>query len=201
MEQISNEIQVGHADIGLNGLLGSIGDEQRAYERRFSQSEDFFLHLPEPLSIPHFQIHHDVRQAEPSPEYVADLLAVTEQVARKAPQVLKGLTYFFDPAEILRPGFYHLYRIGERLFLYLLRIDLMMRANGKHGDRARHQRHDPGVFHPPSLPGGVYHPAGGSDPAGKQGEGVPRQADDLPDMDRASSAGATSSRVSGWTPT
>jgi hypothetical protein len=129
VEQISNEIQVGYADIGLNGLLGSIGDGQCAFERRFSQSEDFFLHLPEPLSVPHFQIHHDVRQAEPSPEYSADLLAVTEQIARKAPQVLKGLTYFFDPAEILRPGFYHLYRLGERLFLYLLRIDLMMRAS------------------------------------------------------------------------
>ncbi len=128
MEQISNEIRVGYADVGLNGLLSSIGGEQPAFERRFSQGEDFFLHLAEPLSIPHFHIHHDVRQPEPSPEYVSALKTVTEQIAQRAPQVLKGLTYFFDPAEILRPSFYHVYRIGERLFLYMLHVDLVMRA-------------------------------------------------------------------------
>jgi hypothetical protein len=128
VEQISNEIRVGYADVGLNGLLGSIGGEQRAFERRFSQGEDFFLHLAEPLSIPHFHIHHDVRQPAPSPEYVSALKTVTEQIAQRAPQVLKGLTYFFDPAEILRPSFYHVYRIGERLFLYMLHVDLVMRA-------------------------------------------------------------------------
>ena len=128
MEQISNEIRVGYADLGLNGLLGAIGGEQRAFDRRFNQSEDFFIHLDEPLSVPHFRIHHDVRQPEPSTEYVSALRTVTEQIARRAPQVLKGLTYFFDPAEILRPSFYHVYRVGESLFLYLLRLDLMMRA-------------------------------------------------------------------------
>jgi hypothetical protein len=128
VEQISNEIQVGYADLGVNGLLGAIGAEQRPFDRRFSQSEDFFLHLDEPLSIPHFRIHHDVRHAEPSTEYVAALRTVTAQLARRAPQVLKGLTYFFDPAEILRPSFYHIYCIGESLFLYMLRVDLMMRA-------------------------------------------------------------------------
>jgi len=128
VEQISNEIRVGYADQGLNGLLGKIGGEHRPFDRRFSQGEDFFLHLDDPLTIPHFQIHHDVRQPEPSPAYLSALTTVTEQIVQRAPQVLKGLTYFFDPAEILRPCFYHVYRIGEGLYLYMLRVDLMMRA-------------------------------------------------------------------------
>ncbi len=128
MEQISNEIRVGFADQRINGLLESIGTEQRPYRRHFSQSEDFFLHLEGPLSVPHFRIHHDVRQSEPSSDYAAALTTVTAQVARLAPQLLKDLTYFFDPAEILRPCFYHVYRVDESLYLYLLRIDLMMRA-------------------------------------------------------------------------
>ena len=132
MEQISNEIRVGYSDVGLNGLLSSIGGEKRAFDRRFSQGEDFFLHLDEALTIPHFQIHHDVRQPEPSAEYMSDLATVAEQIAQRAPQVLKGLTYVFDPAEVLRPGFYHVYRLGESLFLYMLRVDLMMRpAEGR----------------------------------------------------------------------
>ena len=127
MEQISNEIRVGYADQGLNHLLGEIGSEHRPFDRRFSQGEDFFLNLDDPLTIPHFQIHHDVRQPAPSPVYLGALKSITEQIARRAPQVLKGLTYFFDPAEILRPCFYHVYRIGEKPYLYMLRIDLMMR--------------------------------------------------------------------------
>lgn len=129
MEQIANEIRVGHADPGLNGLLKAIGEEQRPFDRRFSQGEDFFLHLEEPLTVPHFQIHHDVRVPEPSPAYLASLATVIEQVIQRAPQILKGLTYFFDPAEILRPCFYHVYRIEESLFLYMMRADLVMRPS------------------------------------------------------------------------
>ena len=129
MEQIANEIRVGHADPGLNGLLKAIGEEQRPFDRRFSQGEDFFIHLEEPLTIPRFQIHHDVRVPEPSPAYLASLSAVVGQVIQRAPQILKGLTYFFDPAEILRPCFYHVYRIEESLFLYMMRMDLVMRPS------------------------------------------------------------------------
>ncbi len=128
MEQISNEIRVGCADQALNGLLGAIGSERRPFERRYSQGEEFFLHLDGVLSVPHFHIHHDVRRQEPSQEYMSAFRAVAAQIANHAPQVLKGLTYFFDPAEIFRPCFYRVYGIGELFYLYMLRIDLTMRA-------------------------------------------------------------------------
>jgi hypothetical protein len=128
VEQISNEIRVGYADPALNALLAEIGNERTPFERRFSQGEDFFLHLDGTFTVPHFDIHHDVRQREPSARYMTALKDVAAQVVQRAPQVLKGLTYYFDPAEIFRPCFYRVYEIDESLYLYLLRADLTMRA-------------------------------------------------------------------------
>jgi hypothetical protein len=108
-------------------MLEEIGEVQRPFGRHFSHSEDFFLQLTDDFTVPHFRIHHDVRQLKPSPEYITGLKAVTEQIVRLAPQVLKELTYYFDPAEILRPCFYRVYRIEESHYLYLLRVDLMAR--------------------------------------------------------------------------
>jgi hypothetical protein len=129
VEQTSNELRVGYSDEALNGLLGAIGSERRPFERRYSQGEEFFLHLDGVLSVPPFRIHHDVRRPEPSAEYMSAFRSVTAQVANHAPQVLKGLTYFFDPAEIFRPCFYRVYGIGDSMYLYMLRIDLTMRAS------------------------------------------------------------------------
>jgi hypothetical protein len=127
VEQSSNELRVGYADPSVNGLLEEIDTAPRSFGRHFSHSEDFFLLLDDVFTVPHFQIHHDVREQKPSPEYSTGLKAVMEQIVRLAPQVLRELTYFFDPAEILRPCFYRVYRIEETHYLYLLRVDLMAR--------------------------------------------------------------------------
>ena len=129
MEQISNEIGVGYSDRDINAILEAIGRDPRPYTRHFSQGEDFFLKLENEFTVPHFPIHHDVRRAEPSAEYLGVLSKVLDQVAGLAPQALKGLTYFFDPAEILRPCFYKLYRIEDSSYLYLLRVDLAMKSS------------------------------------------------------------------------
>ncbi len=128
MEQVSNEIRVRYSDEAVNAVVSGIGDQTRPVSRHFSQSEDFFLQLEDEYAVPHLPIHHDVRLPVPSAEYRAALLAVTEQISLLAPQVLKDLTYFFDPAEILRPCFFQVFRIEESLYLYLVRIDLVMRA-------------------------------------------------------------------------
>ena len=128
MEQISNEIRASYADRVISELLEGIGEEQQPSSRHFSQSEDFFLKLEGEYIVPPFPIHHDVRLAEPKPAYLSALRSAVEQIARLAPQVLHGLAYFFDPAEILRPCFFRIYRVEDCLYLYLLRIDLIMRA-------------------------------------------------------------------------
>ena len=128
VEQVSNEIRVRYTDAAVNAIIEGIGEATSPLGRHFSQNEDFFLQLEGEYSVPHIPIHHDVRVPRPSQEYLSILMGVVEQVARLAPQVLKGLTYFFDPAEILRPCFFQVFRIEERWYLYLLRVDLVMRA-------------------------------------------------------------------------
>ncbi len=129
MEQVSNEIRVRYSDAAINAVLKAIGDETRPVSRHFSQSEDFFLQLDGEYTVPHLPIHHDVRLPVPSREYLSALREVTGQIARLAPQVLKDLTYFFDPAEILRPCLFQIFRVEETFYLYLVRIDLVMRAS------------------------------------------------------------------------
>ena len=43
------------------------------------------------------------------------------------PDVFAGLTYLFDPAEVLRPTFFQMFRVGDDSYLYLLRLDLVCR--------------------------------------------------------------------------
>jgi hypothetical protein len=129
VEQISNGIGVGYSDRHINAILEAIGRDPRPSTRHFSQGEELFLKLEEEFTVPHFPIHHDVRRAEPSAGYLGALSEVVEQAARLAPQALKDLTYFFDPAEILRPCFYKLYRIEDSSYLYLLRMDLAMKGS------------------------------------------------------------------------
>lgn len=129
MEQISNTIGVGYSDGGINAILEAIGRDPRPCTRHFSQGEDFFLKLEKDFTVPHFPIHHDVRRMEPSAEYLGALAEVMRQTAALAPQALRDLTYFFDPAEILRPCFYKLYRIEDSSYLYVLRVDLAMKGS------------------------------------------------------------------------
>jgi hypothetical protein len=42
--------------------------------------------------------------------------------------VFKDITYFFDPAEILRPCFFKIYKVEESYYLYLMRLDLMAKT-------------------------------------------------------------------------
>jgi len=129
VEQISsNEIRVRYSDAAINAILESIGDESRPTGRYFSQSEDFFLELEGEYSVPHLPIHHEVRLSVPSDQYLSTLKNVLEQIRALAPQVLKDLSYFFDPSEILRPCFFQIFRVEDVSYLYLLRIDFMMRA-------------------------------------------------------------------------
>jgi hypothetical protein len=129
VEQLTNEISVGYSDPDINALIASIGDASAGFTRHFNHGEDFFLKLEKEFSVPHFPVHHDVRIAEPGPEYLRSLRPVIGEIAGLAPQVLKGLTYFFDPTETLRPNFFQVFRMGDSLYLYLLRLDLALKPS------------------------------------------------------------------------
>jgi hypothetical protein len=127
MEQLLNEIRISYIDPGINQLLGEAPEKagNSPYAMRFNQSEEYFIEFDTPLIIPHFPIHHDIRRPIPDADYAHTLKDVIKQLVAMLPDCFSGLTYFFDPAEILKPCFYRLYKVGEETYLYLLRIDLL----------------------------------------------------------------------------
>lgn len=125
MEQILNEIKVVFTDSTINELLKSIKQQSSiSYTMHFSQNEDFFIQIPSEIFVPQLPIHHDIRSNTPANSYLKLIAQVVEQICILLPELLEGLIYFFDPAEILKPCFYKLYKVEESIYLYIIRIDL-----------------------------------------------------------------------------
>ena len=123
----TNAIQASVTDPALNTMLAATPAGERPLSRHFSQTEEFFVRTEAEYRVPRLAIHHDVRRPQPDPGYLESLGEVLAQLLRLAPQLLHGLTYLFDPAEVLRPSFFQLYRLGGRQYAYLLRLDLAYR--------------------------------------------------------------------------
>jgi len=127
MEQVLGEIRIAYSDPDINALLKSADPTGGVFTRHFNQSEEFFVKLPEPFTVPSFSIHHDVRLREPSDDYRTSFRALATELIERLPSVFAGLTHMFDPAETLRPCFFQVYRIGEQSYLYLMRLDLVFK--------------------------------------------------------------------------
>lgn len=131
MPERSSEIRAACTDARLNALLAAAPGASAVFTRHFNEVEEFFLRTAGELSVPELPIHHDVRRPEPERDYLERLREVAAQVLSLAPELLAGLTWFFDPAETLRPAFFRLYRIAGRQYLYLLRLDLTFRPQSQ----------------------------------------------------------------------
>ena len=127
MPLTTNEIRASVSDPELNARLAGAPGADRPMSRHFNQTEEFFVRTEAEYTVPQLPIHHDVRRPRPDPDYLARLREVVAQILALAPQLLRELTYLFDPAEVLRPSFFKLYRLEERHYLYLLRLDLAYR--------------------------------------------------------------------------
>lgn len=129
MEKISNEILLSYSDPEINETLKGIRGKSDGYSRHFNQNEEFFINISPEIRFPHFPIHHDVRETKPSVEYLKNLRKLVQDLAIQIPEVFENMVYFFDPAEIMKPCFFQLYRIGEQQYAYLLRLDLIFRTH------------------------------------------------------------------------
>lgn len=127
MEQGAGTIQLNTSDPEINAMLQRSSDRSVGFSRHFSQGEDFFLRLGRSFDVPSFSIHHDIRQDRPSAAYQTSLRELIDTVQQMVPEIFSGLTYVFDPAEILRPTFFQMYRVGGENYLYLMGIDLVCR--------------------------------------------------------------------------
>lgn len=127
MENSAGVILVNFTDNSINQLLQRETLTTPAYGRHFNQAEDFFLKTSQEFEVPSFPIHHDVRLKEPKPEYIQTLKTIVDQLQKLLPDLFRGLTYMFDPAEVLRPTFFQIFRVAGETYLYLLRVDLVFR--------------------------------------------------------------------------
>lgn len=129
MEQLLNEIRISYIDSSVNELLASIPEGRRnaPYAMRYNHGEEFFIELGAPIFVPHLPIHHDIRVPVPDAAYIGAIRDVVRQLSEALPECFAGLTYFFDPGEVLKPCFYRLYKAEENIYLYLLRVDLLPR--------------------------------------------------------------------------
>ena len=129
MLKLLNEIAVSYTDPEINGLIKRSSAESMPVTRHYNQNEEFFLTLQDPFTVPSFPIHHNVQDSVPTNSYLESLKLFLGRVIPLAPQIFQGLTYFFEPADILRPGFFQLYRLGDDHYLYLLKLDLNFKTN------------------------------------------------------------------------
>ncbi len=128
MDQLQNEIRVASLDPGINAVLAAIPAEveDADFGVLFNQSEELHLVLPSELLFPKLPIHHDVHEPEPPASYAHALRDFVADLVKILPSSFRGLTYYFDPAEILRPCFYRLYKVEDSVYLFHLRIDLAL---------------------------------------------------------------------------
>ena len=129
VDKIANSIPVRYTDNRINELIRSVDDDSVDLPRHFNQNEEFFLRLTEDVEFPHIPVHHDVRRTAPSDEYLNALRTLVENLTGLIPGFFRETTYFFDAAEVLRPCFFQIFRIGDESFLYLGRIDLTFRTH------------------------------------------------------------------------
>ena len=135
MDTLLSTIPVTYTDEKINEMLkgggknGTETGQESAYSRHFSQNEEFFLALSDTFTVPRFPIHHDIEKELPEREYIEALYSLLDQVVPLAPNLFEGLSYYFNPTDILRPGFFQLFKIKGKLFLYLLQLDISFRTH------------------------------------------------------------------------
>ena len=94
---------------------------------RFTQAEELFLLLDEYYAVPPIDIHHDLAQPRPSERFVTAVTRVLYQLSAPLGPVLSGLRFGFDPFHPAWAFFFQTMQHEDRVYLYLVTIDLAFR--------------------------------------------------------------------------
>lgn len=131
MGRNTNSIDVRHSDDTVNTILSSTQlvptKGEHPVRLYYSQSEDQFVLLDAPLSVPALPIHHPMDKTEPPPGYCASLATLVSAIMERYPSLLAGTHWFFNPVSIHNPGFYRIERFQDQDYLYLCFLDLSCR--------------------------------------------------------------------------
>ena len=129
MEKLLDTIIFRYSDPAITDIIGNIQNDSYDYPLYFNQNEDTFIKGKTAFHVPPFSIHHDVKDSKPSEEYLATLRTMIKGLVDLFPNIFAGTRYFFDATEVLRPCFIQLFKVEDRHYLYLLRLDLNIRLS------------------------------------------------------------------------
>jgi hypothetical protein len=142
MKLTAGEVRLTSSDAEINAMLQRPAPDAVGFSRHFSQGEDFFIRLGRSFVVPSFSIHHDINENRPDRGYLQTLRTLIDTLQQLAPEVFDGLTYTFDPAEVLRPTFFSaLPRRGGQLPVPAAGRPRLSTAETP-DPREGHQRHD-----------------------------------------------------------
>ena len=127
----SCDFLLGTSDAVVSARLKALTAAPLNLDRRFTQEEDFFLVLDQPVVVDSFEIHHDVRNLMPSERYLQVLRSLVDAWTDQIPGVFWGLSWFFDPKDLFHPLFVQVLQARDKKYLFLLRPDLTFRH--RHG--------------------------------------------------------------------
>ena len=114
----------------LNRLLKGSTEGEFTFTRHFNASEDFFIRLKTPVDVPSFEIHHSVHENTPSPGYLSSLFKFLQGLLPIVGPLFSETSWYFDSRDIFHPGFYQLYDIKGRKYLFAMKMDLGIHPRG-----------------------------------------------------------------------
>ena len=117
-------------DPALNALIRNTKENQGIFSRHFNSAEDFFIRLDRAVTFPSWDIHHHVGTSAPSPEYLTQLTELIKSLLPQIGPLLAETSWYFDPRDIFHPGFYQLYDIKGRKYLFVLKMELGLQPRG-----------------------------------------------------------------------
>lgn len=108
----------------VNRLLSAAQSDAIPASAHFSVDEQFFLKSSDPIRIPQFPVHHDVRNPVPDEEYLSSLKPALTALIERFPGLFRACRYSFDPAYPHEAVFYRLLNAGSETFVYIFRVSL-----------------------------------------------------------------------------
>jgi len=129
MSRNTNSIDVSCTDERINSILSREANAHYTGSRTFcySQNEDQFSFLDNPIAIPSLPVHHTMNNPLPPEGYTGMILNLSADLMKLAPHLISGTKWFFDPVDIHTPTFYRITRVENTDYLYLLLVDLTCR--------------------------------------------------------------------------
>lgn len=130
MRRNTRRLSTASTDAAINGVLRETSSPKGSGSTVlfYNESEDQFIRLTEPLSVPSLPVHHPIENNDPPPGYRDAIFDLVSYLAEHCPGLVAGTRWSFDPRSIHTPAFYRVEEYGGQAYLYMTLVDLTCRT-------------------------------------------------------------------------